>query len=461
MWAVLAAILTVCISGADLAAQHPPSDDQPSEAGDTSALLDEYESTSVSALLPETEVTKVSLENLLRTARKTAPAVERAKAQLLQGKARVEGTDVWTEYNPVVSGAVERFPFGEFSYGEAKAGVSQKVTIAGEQAARLESAIRQREVSERRLERTRWAVHVDVHRLYNLALVDLRQLQLNDRLRAFFEELLGVAETRLEAGEATKIDVQLAKVELARARQKVIRARSALVSRLRTLEKRAGLEADALPIPEGELPEPRIDLEVGQIQTVARESHPLVEVFEALVEEAKADYAYQRKKAWPDPQVGLFFKHKSPDAAASASGLVAQLSLPIPIFDANKLGRLVSAKQRTVAKTKLATLREKLGPLVADAVQSAQAAARQVEIYGGQLVPAFEQELELLREGYKAGQFDITDITVAQERLLRGREQALGAMVDYVEAAAELERLTGGEFWETVDATTAREGGSR
>jgi cobalt-zinc-cadmium efflux system outer membrane protein len=410
-------------------------------------VLDEYEPKPVAELLPETEVMKVSLEKLLSTAQESAPAVERAKAQLLQGKARVEGTDVLTKYNPVVSGAVERFPFGEFSYGEAKAGVSQKFTIGGEQVARLESAVQHREVLKQRLERTRWAVHADVHRLYNLALVDLRQLQLNYRLRAFFEELLGVAETRLEAGEATKIDVQLAKVELARAKQEVVQARSALISRLRTLEKRAGLEAEALPVPQGELPETRVDLEVDQIQKVARESYPLVEVFEALVEEAKSEYEYQRKKAWPDPGVGLFFKHKSPDAGPSDSGLVAQLSLPIPIFNANKLGRLVSAKQRTVAKTKLATLREKLGPLIADAVQSVRAAARQIDIYGQQLVPAFEQELELLREGYEVGQFDITDITVAQQRLLRGREQALGAMIDYFDAAAELERLTGEEFW--------------
>lgn len=459
--AFVAVLWTATLRAQESAARQPESDRGTAEQSATKQspeVLEDYQPKSVGELLPRTAIDKVSLDRILETARESAPAVERAKAKLLRGEARVEGTDVLTKYNPVVKAGVERFPLGAFSFGEAKAGLFQRFTTAGEQAARLEAAIQRREVLEKRLARTRWAVHVDVHRLYHLALVDLRKLQLRVRLRAFFEDLLQVAETRLGAGEATEIAVQLSRVELARAKQGVIRARSALVSRLRTLEERVGFETESLSVPAGSLPEVRVDLDADRMQEVARESHPLVGVYEALVEKADAEVRYQRKKGWPDPGVGLFFKNRSPNAGPPTNGVVAQLSVPIPIWNANKLGRFVSAKQRTVAKTELETLREKLGPKVDDAVQSVRAAARQIDVYGKKVVPAFEKELKLLREGYRAGEFDITDVTVAQERLLRAREQALDAMDDYFEAAARLERLTGEEHWKSDEKPSDNQG---
>jgi cobalt-zinc-cadmium efflux system outer membrane protein len=446
--ATLAAIATLVVWGTELRAQDEQTD---SDRTRSPNVLEEYEPKALEELLPETNFREVTLEELLSTARQSAPAVERAKARLRKGKARVDGTDVLTKYNPVVDAGVERFPFGGFSYGEARVGVFQRFTIAGEQKAHRQSALEGRKVLEKRLARTKWAIHADIHRLYNLALVDLERLQLNYRLKTFYEDLVEIARMRLEGGESTQIAVQLSKVQLARAKQQVVRARTALVSQLRTLEERAGLEADTLPVPGEPLPEVRGGLDEDNLTQIARESYPQVEVFEALVERAKAEYDYQQKKAWPDPGVGLSFKNKSPAAGPSDNGLVARLSLPIPVWNANKLERMVSAKQRTVAQTKLATLREKLGPRIADTVQSVEAAARQIDIFGRELVPAFERELDLLRQGYEAGEFDITDVTVAQERLLGARQQALDAMDEYFEAASRVERLTGEEFWESND----------
>ena len=417
------------------------------QSGSGQTWLDDYKARSVSEMLPEQKTESVPLDAVLKTARTQSPAVQRARARLFEGEARVEGTRMLTRYNPVISAGVEQFRFGDSDSGEAKVGISQRFSVAGEQAARETTAEKYRQVLQQRLERTRWAVHTDIHRLYNLARVDVRRLQLHLQLRGFFADLKEIAELRLEAGETNRIALQVSKVELARAKQDVVRSRSTLVSRLRTLQQRAGLEPEALPVPTGSVPDPRTNLDAAELRESAQTSHPLVEVYQAVVQRAESEVDYQTKKAWPDPTLGLFYKTRSPGPDTRDHGVVAQLSVPVPLWNANKLEREASKAKRRVARTNLSTIRRELKPKVSDAVQSVESAARQITIFGEELVPAFERELELLRQGYEAGEFDITDVTVAQRRLLEGRQQALDATASYVESAAQLERLTGLEFW--------------
>ncbi len=406
----------------------------------------------VGELLPsDLEAAEVTLAELLEVARTEAPAVERAVARLDRADARVEGTDVLTIHDPEFRVGVERFPLGEFSHGEAQVGLFQRLTIGGEQTTRLEAARSRREVADRRLEETRWEVHARVHRLYNLALVDATRLRLAARLSRFSEGLREIARRRVEAGESSQVAVQVAEAEVARAKQQFLEARSRLVGRLRKLEEVAGWRREAVPLPEGSLPEAPEEVDADELRELARESYPPVETREAALEAARAKERLEKRRGLPDPGVGLAYKHKSPEAGPDAGGLVAQLSVPLPVWNRNRLERMVGAAEVRVSRTELASLRRELGPKVADAVQALESAVRQVDIYDERVVPAFERELEMLQRGYRAGEFDITDITVARERLLENRRRGLQARAEYVRAAARVERLTGREFWEGVE----------
>jgi cobalt-zinc-cadmium efflux system outer membrane protein len=415
----------------------------------------------VGELLPgDLEATQVKLPELLEVSRTRAPAVERAAARLDRAEARVEGTDVLTIHDPELRAGVERFPFGEFSSGEAQVGVFQRFTIGGEQTTRLEAARARREVADQRLEETRWEVHARVHRLYNLALVDAMRLRLADRVYRFSKDLREIARRRVEAGEASQVAVQVAEAEVGRAKQQFLEARSRLVGRLRKLEEVAGLQREAVPLPEGSLPEVPEQIDADELLEVARESYPPVETREAALEAARARERLEKRRGLPDPGVGLAYKHKSPEAGPSAGGLVAQLSVPLPVWNRNRLERMVSAAEVRVSRTELESLRRELGPKVADAVQALQSAVRRVDIYEERVVPAFERELEMLRKGYRAGEFDITDITVARERLLENRRRGLQARAEYVRAAARVERLTGQEFWDIEIERDDTQGGA-
>ena len=67
-------------------------------------------------------------------------------------------------------------------------------------------------------------------------------------------------------------------------------------------------------------------------------------------------------------------------------------------------------------------------------------------MYGSEILPTLEKNLELLRKSFELGEIDVLDVLVAQERFLRGQQDALAAFQDYYDAWARLEAIVGVEL---------------
>jgi outer membrane protein TolC len=400
-----------------------------------------------------------SLQQLLEVAQKRAPTIRRAKGRLGEAKANLKGAKILLPYNPSVQGGLERFPLGEFSYGEAKLGLSQKLEISGERRMRIESAEAKVDVAEARLQRVRWRVDVQVRQLYATLLIAHRQSNVAKDTLEFSKELFRIARDKFEGGETSKVSVEVARTQRAQAKQALIGARSRVESTSVKLKEAIGLAGDQTLVPEDELPPLRKPIERTEITSLVAEGTPTIGLRKAAVKAANRKIKEENREYWPDPTVGLFYKNNSPDRGDSVHGGILQFSVPIPLWNRNTEARQEAQAKKALRKTELRTTQFEIRTQALEQRQVAQGAYEQIQSYRSNLIDAFSRQLDMLERGYEAGQFDVTDVTVAKKQLTEARRKMLKTMQRYVDATAELERLIGIPLWFEKTAVSQTSGG--
>jgi len=80
---------------------------------------------------------------------------------------------------------------------------------------------------------------------------------------------------------------------------------------------------------------------------------------------------------------------------------------------------------------------------VATAAEQFAAARRVVEEFVARIVPAQEENVKMISEGYRLGEFRLTDALLAQRDLFETRSAYLESISAYNSALAEIYRSTG------------------
>ncbi len=85
---------------------------------------------------------------------------------------------------------------------------------------------------------------------------------------------------------------------------------------------------------------------------------------------------------------------------------------------------------------------------ITEAHAAVNVAARRIEAFGSEVIPAFEGNLTLLERAYELGEIDLLQVMVARGRFLEIEREALAAYDDYFASIARLEALLGTEVWD-------------
>ena len=277
-----------------------------------------------------------------------------------------------------------------------------------------------------------------------------------DRLRATALENREIANsfldtmvTRKKAGEASEVEVSLARSQLITLD---VAARAAALS---SYEKRAELASrlglTTLPtdlVLSGALPE----LSAWNGSAEGAVHHALAERLDVqaakkIVDEANADLVRERLGIFSFFQLGATVER--PDSGTSSQGdpnyytFGPSTSFGLPIFDWNRSG-----VARAKLKLRQATLL--LSGLSVDATQRARAANERVAAtvetvlaFRREVVPEREKALNLLRIAYPAGEVPLTSVLTAQQGLLEARKGLVFSLEAFALALIEYERATG------------------
>lgn len=391
---------------------------------------------------------QVSLEELLAFADANAPrlAVTRSTRELADA-ARVAASPVLPA-NPVITAGVGP-RYGITGTGvDVDVSLSQRVYVAGERGRRRSAAKRVAERTDAEIEQDRWAVHCDVHAAFHRALVMLERSRLAERVLAFQEDLLRVVQGQVKAGNVSPLMQRLAQAEVAQAKQALVGARQALlVSRIQ-LAQLAGWPVAHPPDPRGALDSPQDPPPFETLLATARSNLPVLRTREAAIREADAQVAVARREVWPQPSLGVQYRHEgNPTPEGPYDIVLGTLAFTIPSFQTNQGERAFARARVAVARAEQGATLALLDGQIAQAHSEVIAAAQRVRSYGSEILPRFEENLGLLRRSFELGEIDMLSLLIGRERFLKIQSDALDTYLDYFVALANLERTVGVDLW--------------
>lgn len=326
--------------------------------------------------------------------------------------------------------------------------VSQRIRIAGERGLRRRAADRFTDLTEAEIEQFRWAVHCDVHAAFHRAIVARERALLADHILVFQEDLFQVVQKQTSAGETAPLALRLAQAEVAQARQgSVAAAQVSLAARLR-LAQLSGWPVDRPPVPKGGLDLPRQPPALETLMNTAYAQLPLLRTRAAAIREAEARIAVAKREIWPQPSLGVQYRREgNPTAEGPYNIVMGTLSLSIPSFQTNQADRARARADLTVAQAERSSAEVLLVGQIAEARSEVVAAAERIRSYGTDVLPRFQENLQLLRRSFTLGEIDMLSLSMGRERFLRIQNDGLDAHLAYFVALATLERMVGADLW--------------
>jgi len=399
-----------------------------------------------------------------------SPRVALARETIKQAETHV--TQARSAFLPTIDGTVEQrdattnlatfgfnfqLPFGftvpsfvgPYSVFDARASVQQSVfsfsDIRKYQASRVSLAAAKADADT-----TRNQVSDQVARAYLACLrADAAQdtAQANVDLSVALEKL---ANSQKSAGTGTGIEVTRAQVQLANDRQKLIVAQKDRRKAMMELLRAMGLSLDA------------------GVEFTDKLSYAPVDVgtLEASLDKARKErselQAQQRRQEAARLNLGSVAAERLPSAAAfgdyGSTGLQIDTARPtrqygielkVPIFDGfrRESRKAESASQYQQEKIRLHDLEQQVELEVREALDSLHSAQAEVDAARDGLMLA-ENELAQAQRRYQAGVTNSIEVTDAQTRLDRARDNQIAALYDYNLARIDLATGTGtiGEY---------------
>lgn len=436
------AILAGCASGPTASSSahlDGPGADQPTELASPSSREGRSENESTPATpdprgdLTLREALEVSLDRSPRL-RAFASARQRAEALELQASR-------WA--NPQLGAEVENVAgSGRFSGTEAAEttlSFAQSFPFGGDIARRRDLAAQGTRLANWDYEAARLEVMVEVTKRFVEALAADRRLALARQELELAEATETVATERVEAGDASPVEISRVAVPVVTAQVRVQQAqrlrdaayrRLALAwnSREATFDRVLG-ELDDIPPPPS-----------GEVLTRRVHDNPQVARWTAVIEQRLAEERLARAEAIPDPTatVGLKNVNDTDDTA-----LLLGVSLPLPLFD-RRQGDIDAARHgERAARERQEETRRQVESLLALAYAELLTARDEAIALRDRALPAAERAASSTQQAFAEGKIPFLDVLDAQRTLFSLERDYLDALVAYHKATAEIEALTG------------------
>ncbi len=338
---------------------------------------------------------------------------------------------------------------GEFSgadRAETTLRLSQRLELGGKRSARQDVARSGEELGLWQKELARIEIASEaVARFLDLVAAQQREAVARDQV-ALNESLLFAVEERIAAGKSASIEKKRfssrlaeARLELRRVQREVSAARQVLALSWQ------GSQGDFIAADEdfrrvAEIPER------SKILTDL-ESSPAVQRANGMRLRTEQELRLARAEGVVDPTLSLGVKR---DEDADDHALVAQISVPLPLFNRNQ-GAIAAARSRLdKAREEKNAARLDLERQVVRGWSKLDSAYDDVVSLRDEVIPAAEETFEGIRYGYQAGKFGLLDVLDAEQSFFAAKSLQIDALLSYHRAVLELERLLGRNVLKSV-----------
>lgn len=389
----------------------------------------------------------LTLERAWQLAEEANPTLRAAQASRAAAEGQLTDARGLLWNNPQVAAERNRRSVPQPGLGndiqrEWRAEIAQTFEIAGQHGYRRGAAEQDLFALKEAIEETRRQVRAEVEQKFVRVLGLQTRAATEAELVALIKDAAGAARKRFEAGEDTKLDANLAEVELGRAESQLAAAREQLIQARAELAATLQLPAEALPEAQGALAsEAAMPYTLDQLLAAAA-SRPRLRALDHQEQAARSRLGLERAAAYPDVTVGLFAGREGPgEVRERITGL--SVSLPLPLFRRNAAGIGRATTELTQAQIeRQAVIRDTRATVLAlwQRLESLRARVQRLE----QLVlQRLQENQRLSAAAYRAGEINLTQLLLATRQVLDTRREVLEAMTELALTRVDLEQAAG------------------
>jgi len=356
------------------------------------------------------------------------------RVQALQGK----WVQVGLGPNPNV-GYVGNDIGNEATAGQQGAFVSQQFVLGNKLELNRTIAAREIAQAQHDLSVQQQRILTDVRIAYYTVVIAQRKQQLTKELVKVGEKAVTASKALLEAEEINRVQLLQAQVETDNLRLLADQAANETEAAWRRLESVVGAsQLDRVPLQGDTGEHPNQIVWADSLENILAQS-PELAAAAANVDRARA--SYDRAVVQPIPNVTgqLSVQH---DGETDFTVVGVQIGIPLPLFDKNQ-GRINQTRNEiAIAQRNVARLRLNLKQRFAMVYQNYVNAELQSQRYSRDILPRAKETLDLVTEGYAAGEeIDYLTLLTAQRTFFRTRLAQIEAQRTLWTTTSEIQGL--------------------
>ena len=388
----------------------------------------------------------LTLEAAWHRAEEANPALRAALAAVpaAEGELRDARAPLWN--NPQVSMERRRKDIPQVSSStqtnrEWNVGFAQTFELAGQQGDRRTAAEQTLAATRQAIAETRRQVRAEVESRFVRVLALQSRIETEEDTLKLIEDAAQAVGKRVAAGEDSRLDGNLARVDAERARNQVALLREQLV------QARAELAA-LLQLPPGELPQVRGTLDPASLTYTLDEllraatERPALLALNHREQAARSRLELERAIRYPDVTVGLNTGREGPlDARDKIVGL--SVALPLPLFrqNAGGIGRATTEHAQTRIEREAAS-RDVRAQVTALWERFNNLKSR-VERLRESVLPRLEENRRLSAVSFRAGEIGLLQLLLVNRQVLDGQRDLLDARTELRLTQVALEAAAG------------------
>jgi cobalt-zinc-cadmium efflux system outer membrane protein len=311
---------------------------------------------------------------------------------------------------------------------EWSAGIEQTFEIAGQQGYRRRAADLQLEALGASTDNVRCEVRARVER----ALVQVLALQeriATERLSLrLVEEAARFVRKRVDAGEDSRLDGNLATVEAERARNQIGALEELLLDARADLAAELQLTPQALPVASGNLAGAALTHSLDTLLARAAE-RPRLRALSLREEAARQRLGLEKAARYPDVTVGLFTGREG-SASARERLTTVTLTVPLPLFRRNATGVGRAASELAQARIEHEVEQRNGDAGIRTLWQKQQSLERRVDSLQKAVLPALEENQRLSTKSLQAGEISLAQLMLVNRQVLDGRRDLSDAQLE-------------------------------
>lgn len=419
----------------------------PAHAQNSSHLVMAAATPEPARLAPAATDLPLTLEHAWQLAEQANPALKNAQANLVAAEGHLADTQGLLWNNPQITAERVRRTvpdpgLNERTQREWGMGVTQTLEIAGQQGYRRTAAEQELAALRETIEETRRQLRAEVEQKF----IRVVSLQLRAEMETGLVDLIknnsAVTRKRFDAGEDTKLDANLAEVELGRARNQLETVGEQLIQARAELATLLQLPAEQLPAVNGTLVvKPGLPYTLGQLLEAAA-SRAQLRALDHREQAARNRLGLERAAVYPDVTVGLSSAREGPgDAREKLVGL--SVSIPLPFFRRNAAGIGKASAELTQAEIEKQTVSRDVRARVLALWQKLDSLRQRTQRLEQSVLQRLEENQRLSTAAYRAGEISLVQMLLATRQVLDTRREVLEAMTDFALTRSELEQSAG------------------